>query len=179
MKVGIVARAGTASLAPFYDDDWVLWGIPWVKYPRIDAVFEIHSQKVWDAAGRDQVKDDGGARNTEATVYTLPCRKWAFPGDDVRLFPMNTVLGDFPGAPFENTICYQMAFALMMGAEEIGLWGVHMITEKEYLMERASVLYWVGLAEGRGVKVTLAPGAPLFMSRWQSGRYGVDGKKRF
>ena len=49
MKVAIVARAPTNVAAPFHDTSWRIWGLPWVRYPRVDLVFEMHEQACWDA----------------------------------------------------------------------------------------------------------------------------------
>ncbi len=177
MKIGIVARGPTAVSAPFHDLSWTLWGLPWIQYPRIDAVFEIHEQAHWDQLSDPETALDC---NPDADVYCTASRAARFDADRVRPYPFDEVLSAFPGAPFESTICYQMSFALLHGASEIGLWGCDMpMTREEYIWQRGAVLYWIGRAEEGGVKVTLAPGSPLMMSRWNAGRYGVSGEKRF
>lgn len=175
MKIGIVARASTARLAPFGNEAWTLWGLPWVRYPRIDAVFEVHEQTRYDQV---KITYDPSARNPEAVVYCPPCRDHAYEGMERKRYPLRAVRASLPFAPLENTVCYQLALALHLGATEIGLWGVHMTTEREHLRERAGVLYFIGLAHGRGVRITIPPGCPLLMSHWEAGRYGVDGAER-
>jgi len=51
----------------------------------------------------------------------------------------------------------QIAWALAEGYTEIGLWGIDLDlgTHRERLVEKPCVEYWLGLAEGRGVKLTL------------------------
>lgn len=185
-KIGIVARGGTGCLAPFQDKSWELWGMPWVHYPRIDVVHEVHTQACWDAAARDPMTEpgalnpDGGPFNPEARRFvSTPCRAHLFPAERTELLDVERIKRDFPLAPLENTICYQMAMAMQQGADIIGLWGVHMNAAKEYIHERAAVHYWIGFAEGRGVEIFLQPGAPLMASCWEAGRYGVSPKKRF
>jgi hypothetical protein len=53
-----------------------------------------------------------------------------------------------------------------------------MMGTHEYAAERPSVTYLIGLAQGKGIKVSIAPGSPLFMSCHVAGRYGLPGGRR-
>jgi hypothetical protein len=175
-KIGIVARAGTASLAPYTDPEWELWGLPWVSYPRIDAVFEVHEQPVWDDRGIDLAED--GACNPEATVYAVTSRMYRFKNSECVEFDTPGLAKQFPDAPFDNSLCYQMAYAVTKAPKTVGLWGVHMVSKREYLWERAGVQYWVGYMRGLGIEVIIPPGSPLFLNAWTAGRYGVNWRMR-
>lgn len=93
-------------------------------------------------------------------------------------YPMDEIEAYFPRKYLENSIAYMIALAIYEGCDEIGLWGVHMTGRAQFEFELPSVAYWMGFAEGRGIKVTTPPGSPLLMSVWESGRYGVDGNRR-
>lgn len=176
-KVGIVARGPTSELAPYGDSSWELWGLPWVRYPRINAVWEVHTQTCRDASPPMHEGPD----NPEAVVYAPRCRWHAYQGQDLRDLPIDEIYehhGDRARGTLENTICYQLAYALVNPPDVLGLWGVCMRVRQEYLWERLAVLYWIGVAEGFGVKVEIAPGSALIASKWAQGRYGVDGIER-
>jgi hypothetical protein len=81
-----------------------------------------------------------------------------YPLDAVR----ETVFKDFPRWDqddwYNSSPAYMIALAVHMGAEEIGLWGVDVLDESEYQYERPCLEFLIGLAVGRGIKVTLPEG---------------------
>lgn len=66
-----------------------------------------------------------------------------------------------------NSVSYMIAIAIHAGYEEIGIYGVDMaqIAGGEYSMQRASCEYYVGIAVGRGIKVTIPASADLLKTR--------------
>lgn len=180
-KVAIVARAGTSVLAPFRDPEWEIWGLPWVIYPRLDVAFELHSQRIVDEETTPFFRDEQWLtvfeeRYPHAKIYCAPSRVWRF--KNAVEFPLEEVSKALPIPALENTVCYQIALAIKEGREEIGLWGVHMYAGPEAEVALWAIAYLVGLAQGRGIKVTIAPGSPLFMSHYVEGRYGVSNETR-
>lgn len=180
-KVAIVAKAGTSALAPWHDSDWEIWGLPWIRYPRVDRYFEMHELA---AIGDDETcffKDKKWLEHyrdrTPCTPIYCPAERLADLPNSVE-YPLEEILKALPIPFLENSIAYQIALAIHEGVEEIGLWGVHMTASKEYLIERPSVVYLIGLAQGMGINVTIPAGCPLFMSGWMEGRYGVTLERR-
>lgn len=85
-------------------------------------------------------------------------------------FPLEACVKEFGYPYFTNTICYMIAHALLMGAKEINIYGVNQAGSHEYTEERGGVEYWIGIAVGRGVKVTInGKDSQLLMYK---GRYG-------
>lgn len=70
-------------------------------------------------------------------------------------FPLERCYKEFGSPYFSNTISYMIAYALLEGAKEIELFGVNQASSSEYFYEKAGVEYWLGIAVGRGVKVTI------------------------
>jgi len=70
-------------------------------------------------------------------------------------FPLKECAAKFGYPYFSNTIAYMIAYALLKGAKEIELYGVNQAGSHEYTEERPSVEYWLGIALGMGVKVTI------------------------
>ena len=70
-------------------------------------------------------------------------------------FPLEACVQKFGLPYFTNTICFMIAFALLNGAKEIDIFGVNQASSSEYTDERGGVEYWIGIAAGRGVLVTI------------------------
>jgi hypothetical protein len=181
-RVAIVAKGPTNGSAPWRDANWEIWGLPWVTYPRVDLMFDVHTQAFADCAGVEWFRKDTWhptfmAEHGNVPTYCEPCRRHLFPA--YRDYPLDAIKEWLPFHYLENSIAYQLAFAIHEEVDEIGMWGVHMWGSGEYQAERPSITYLVGLAQGRGIKVSNCPGSPLFMSIWAAGRYGVSPEKRF
>lgn len=161
--------------------------MPWVEMPRATLLFEIHSQECLDAEENAVYRESRWlpkALEFYSDIPTLchPSRTHLFPkGED---FPFDDVMAAVPCAYLENTIAYQLAYAIyehkVLGRtiDRIGLFGVHMMGRLEFVWERPSVIYFIGLAQGMGIDVFMPPGAPLFMSGYMAGRYGLAGGYR-
>lgn len=179
-KVAIIGKAGTSGLAPWRDTSWEVWGMPWISCPRVTRLFDVHTEERWaecktqkDADWIDHYR----ANCSDVPVYCDKSRFHVF--EKPVAYPFEEIIASLPIPYLENTIAYQLALAIYEGVDEIGLWGIHMMGSGEYIEERPSVTYLIGLAQGKGIKVTIAPGSPLFMSCNIAGRYGLPGGKRF
>lgn len=85
-------------------------------------------------------------------------------------FPIKEVVQKFGVPYFTNTICYMIAYALLQGAKEIELWGINQAGSHEYTEERGGVEFWIGIALGMGVKITInGKDSQLLLYK---GRYG-------
>jgi len=183
-KVAIVVRAATHQLAPWKNTEWEIWGVPWISYPRISRFFEVHEETYY--TGPDELRDGMAAQNAErwpdVPVYCPASRAHAFK-KPVR-YPLKGILECLPIQFLEDSVAHMIACAIYEGVDELGLYGVHMMPERHaqmgaYFFHRPSVTYLVGLAQGRGIKVTIPPGSPLFMSLYVQGRYGITDERRY
>jgi len=176
-KVAIVGRGSTYRAAPFLDTEWEIWGLPWISYPRVSRFIEIHEQTFY--TGPDAERDSYVARNGErwpdVPVYCTESRAHAFKKPVP--YPFKEVMDCLPFQFLEDSVAHMVALAIYEGVSEIGLYGVHMMGA--YVSHRPSVTYLVGLAQGRGIKVTVPPGSPLFMSLYVQGRYGITDERRY
>ena len=171
--------AGTHRATPWQDREWEIWGLPWISYPRVDRFYEIHEEGFY--TGPDKERDDIVALNAkrypDVPVYCTASRAHAF--NNPKPFPLDDILSWLPIPYLEDSTSYMMAHAMHEGATEIGLYGVHMMGRNDYVAHRPSVTYLVGLAQGKGIDVTVPPGSPLFASRYMEGRYGITTETRF
>jgi hypothetical protein len=65
-----------------------------------------------------------------------------------------------------------IAYALLQGAKEIEFYGVNQAGSHEYTEERGGVEYWIGVASGLGVKISIN-GKDSQLLKYK-GRYGGD-----
>jgi len=81
----------------------------------------------------------------------------------------------FPRAQVEQTIgpffasspAWMVGLALLEGVTELHVYGIHLATEWEYLKQKPNLLFLLGLAAGRGVKIVLPKGSPLLAETHQ------------
>lgn len=87
-------------------------------------------------------------------------------------FPLKECVRQFGLPYFSNTICYMIAYALMNNVTTIEIFGVNQGSSHEYSEEKGGVEYWLGIATGRGVTVTMN-GKHSQLMRFK-GRFGGD-----
>lgn len=166
MRVAVVGAAPSAALAPYRDPSWQVWALPWRnRTPGIARFFEMHDRARWPTG-------DHGER------YLARLRALTVPVAMIRQHPDIPTSEPYPLAMvadcigrdyFASSIAYMVALAVTERADEIGLWGVDMDAEDEYRQQRPNLEWLLGLAEGRGIRVTLPEGCPLLSSP----RYGA------
>ncbi len=160
-KIAIVGTArSSCNDAPFDDKSWEIWTLgAGVEAPRIDKLFEIHTQHVLEEA--------------HSWNGLLPNLKKY--GKDVMLGHANPLLPDatpFPkddlvkkyGSYFTSSIAWMIAYAIEQEPEAIGLWGIDMMGEEEYGNQRPCCEYLLGIARGKNIILTLADESPLLRS---------------
>lgn len=80
-----------------------------------------------------------------------------FPKDEIQAYFGGPEMGS-PGRYFTCTVCWLIAYAIMLGYERIELWGF-MLKDKParthecYKFERPCFFYWVKQARDRGIEV--------------------------
>lgn len=188
-QIGLVGYTISREDAPWGADNWELWICnnlhlflrPEQKFHR---VFDLHD--------KDTVEADpphvSFLETTDVPVYMQPgairpTYKSAQP------YPMDTMdrlyrdeFGLFGWRYLTNSVSYMVALAiaaLLPGLKRgepaaIGLWGIDMAVggngqTAEYAYQRPSCEYWLGVAEGLGIKVFIAERADLLKCGF---RYG-------
>jgi len=184
-KVCIVGFAdGHRGLAPFGDDSFEFWGLNRLHVPMPDVAwnrwFELHNlEEFYGEAGPNglDMQHIEWLRQISFPVYIrrqdLPtAAEWGIQAASP--YPLEQVLNDFIPY-FTNSVSWLIALAIGMGFSEIHMYGVDMaqdsILHKEYREQRPSCEYFIGLAEGRGIKVVLPDGADLLVA---SHMYGFE-----
>lgn len=201
-KLAIVGFAPTRDLAPYYDETWDIWGLNDLhnQIPRWSRWFDIHTEENIDtdviagrtsaAARKCQVNEAAIEKMGISGLSKLQCPVYMQDRNErvpwsVK-FPLTEMLAFFEkrgltGARyFTNSISYMIAYALFEGAVtgnqwmEIAIYGVDMAVGDEYIAQRPSCEYWIGIAEGMGVKVTIPNASDLckttFLYAWETKR---------
>lgn len=75
------------------------------------------------------------------------------------------------GPNFASSPAWMVGLALIEGVTELHIYGIHLATEWEYLKQKPNLLFLLGLAAGRGVKIVLPKGSPLLA---ETHRYAYD-----
>jgi hypothetical protein len=176
-KMAIVGFSESSRhLAPYSDPEFEIWACNHVYrfIPRGDVWFELHDH------GELAVKygENWEEYRKWLTEQTIPIYMQdvypEFPSS-VR-FPIEEVREKFayvetyvPGAPgttgpreerprasFKSTLSYMLALALMEGNfKEIHIYGVDMIIDSEWGFQRSNLYWFMGIAEGMGVKLVI------------------------
>lgn len=178
MRVCIVGGADSRLDAPFEDRSFEIWGINncYRDLPRVDRMFEIHpiftDGKIWYRRGLaefrgvtvDQYLKELDDLNVPVYVQQpIPLIRKSI------AFPLEYILREFNRRYFTCSVSYMMALAINLRVEEIGIYGVNMATN-EYHQQRPGAEYWIGRAEGLGVKVSI----PETSSLLHDPLYGFD-----
>jgi hypothetical protein len=179
MKNKIVAIVGKNDLnwdlAPFDNLDVDIWGLGfWAamgKYPRLDAVFEVHRREVWEKEITIPV-DEYLAWLKEPHPFPIYTREKQDYIASCEVLPLNLISerylrhlfrGVSPIVRYYTTsIAYMLAMAIYLGYTRIEPYGIEMTAER-YQYQRDSVFYWMGLANGNGVDVVVPENSDMFM----------------
>lgn len=156
MKSVIILGMGSTMLKCKYEHE--TWGVNqgYKMARKLDKLF-ITDGRVNFKGGQNHNFDELNALNIPiVSLHKFPEIK------KLILYPYDKIVARFDGLGkefFTNSICYMIAYALYKGYEEIKFYGVDMATSMEYILERGGIEYWVGRAEGMGVKITNTKGS--------------------
>lgn len=131
---------------------------------RCDRWFEIHEMRVQPADDLEWLT------RCPIPVYLHELDPRVPNG--VRL-PIERLEAMVPGLPptWASTFAYQVAMAMLEGFETIALYGCDFSSPREWLCERPNLLFWVGLAMGRGIEVQIPAESTLLAHPY---RYGLE-----
>ena len=179
-KLAIVgAHEKTRANIPWSDENFDIWLFnEWAQADwcqRWDAVLQLHKPAVYrnspnNPAHWDWLQLDHG----EKVIYMQD----ADPNvpNSVR-YPLEAVRGlglTYNGTPVVSakaTAAYALALAVHLGYSEIHIYGIEMEHSSEYHSQQPSFAFWVGVAVGAGVLVSLHCSRKLF----DGPLYGYEG----
>ena len=184
-RVAIVGFASSTRLnAPYADQSWEIWGMNQLYrfIPRLTRWWELHPHEGPYSYLADEVPGTNymaWLTNCPAPLYMVSQHP-AIPSSIeypfqqiVDEFGLEDIRPDSKGKGyFHSTVDYMIALAIHEGFEEIGIWGVDMVHDSEYGYQKPSGSFWLGVARGRGVKLTVPLASALLAN--EGYRYGYD-----
>ena len=175
-KLAICGLASTTRhLAPFDDPEWDIWtmhmGATLLK--RVDLLFEPHDPlfagipdfPVFEPQYKEVL------HNLKIPVM-MQDHYEEFP-TSIKL-PFMELVDQF-GSFFSTSVGWMMAMAIRNRYEEIHLFGVEMEHNTEYINQSKCVVYFIGIAEGRGIRIGLPRACQLMKNRYL---YGLETKQQ-
>lgn len=161
-KVAIVGTASTsAGAAPYDDPSWEIWNIArnFTLNKRFDLWFELHTIEVLQAAKAVPQYIDFLRKHGSKVICGIPQAELP----EATPYPLQQILTAFPRQYFTCSAAWMIALAIYWKVDEIGLWGIDMVDSAsgEYAYQRPACEYYLGIAEAKGIKVTMAPQSPL------------------
>lgn len=150
MKTAIIGCSDSAQLAPWDDSTWLKWGLRQDNkyWTRLDAMFEIHRN--WD----DMPKARERLESVDVPIYMTNPN-----GIAAISYPLEGVFS-VVSRYLTSSVGYMIALAIYQNAKEIGIWGVD-LNENRHNHQRANLEYLIGIAKGKGIKVTIPESCPL------------------
>lgn len=173
----------TCAQAPFEDKNVEIWALnemhawPWLK--RADRWFQIHHSDSWK---RQTAKRgvEGHYNWLMENPLDIPIilqyqhdeipKSVAYPLREVcEEFMITIRRGDKKVKYFTSTLAYEIAYALYLGFERIELYGFEMSSGDEYIEQKGSAEFWIGVATGRRVEIYMPPACILLYSALYGG----------
>jgi hypothetical protein len=172
-KIALVGFASvTRDQAPYADPSWEVWGLNnlFKFIPRFTRWFEMHDPaQLLGLYGQEYIDF---LKKLTCPLYMqdhypdYPASQ-KFPLEELAKLGFAGPDGNF----WPSSISYMLALALSEGPEEVALYGIDLLGGDEHSLQREGCGYLIGLAIGRGIKVTIPPAASLLKSNY---RYGYD-----
>jgi hypothetical protein len=168
-KVALVGYAPSWKDAPYNDPDIEIWIMNdmYDFAPRWDRLFDIHmidEIKTRKSRGEgkqlhyEMLKTLGKPVYMQEHFDEIPASV-KYPLDSIVEKYWTPAMGD--KIFLTCSVAHMMALAIYEGYEEIQLYGIHEAVDDEYSCEMPSVLYWLGVAYGKGITVKISPESPL------------------
>lgn len=162
-SVNIIGRGKGWENAPL---DEYSWGITLTNLNRrVDLVIDMN------------VYDDGRWGEQERQLW-LKSRKQAredqIPYIDLSNYPIDAIVSRFRTDYFTNTVDYAIALAIYRGFKRINLYGINMANGSEYSYQKPGVEFWIGMALGQGINVSIQERYSTLLQSHDGLMYGYD-----
>ena len=158
-KICIVGYSNTQKLAPYKDLSWNIWTFNhrYNVHPRIDLHFDIHYTQGYT---NDYPYCKWIMRNQNKVVMNGLDKRF----NEVIVYPKEYITKKYCNS-FTSSAAWILAYAIDQKPEAIALYGIDCATESEYILQKASILYLLGLAKGLGIEIILPEQCKLFKDK--------------
>jgi hypothetical protein len=118
---------------------------------KVDKVFEPHPYEFLTRLEADKSKQHVEWLKQEHDFPIYMQKKYEEFPSSVE-YPLKAIFMNLPRIYAKSSIALAMAMAIDYGYN-IELYGIQMLEDSEWRYQRPNMLYWIGFAEGRGLKV--------------------------
>jgi len=158
--------------APWKDESYEFWGCNEgyvLDFPKTDRWFQIHPFVSFSRAENlsDPKHFEWLQKEHPFEIYMQT--KYQFVPNSIG-YPLDELVMMFGRKYFRSSFDFMIALALAEGYKTIGIYGFEMSSGTEYEHQRPSAEYWIGVAEGMGVKIEL----PLNGNLLRGSVYGFE-----
>jgi len=168
-KVALVGYAPSWKDAPYNDPDIEIWIMNdmYDFAPRYDRLFDIH---MIDEIKTRKSRGEGNKLHYEMlkTIDKPIYMQEHYPEIPASVkFPLDILTDAYKTDSMGDkiflacSVSHMLALAIYEGFEEIQIYGIHEAVDSEYKDEMPSVVYWLGFAAGKGIKIKVSPDSPL------------------
>src|SRR6266550_661344 len=163
-------RAACLDVSLFNQNDLEVWGVNCQRLeavlPRWDRMFNIHKYDLLKAYGYPLWKDMDWHKDHPDTLFYTADRWPDGRMTTAHIFPRYEIAASFPTCRNDyhvNSCDWLLAYAVHKQFEEIRLHGFTLARDgaSEQMSARACAEYWMGVAEGRGIKIILGKDSDL------------------
>jgi hypothetical protein len=168
-KVALVGYAPSWRDAPYNDPDVEIWIMNdmYDFAPKWDRLFDIHmidEIKARKSRGEGNKLHYEMLKTLDKPVYMQQHFKEIpasvkFPLELIAEKHWIPAMGD--KIFLTCSVAHMLALAILEGFDEIQLYGIHEAVDDEYSCEMPSVLYWLGVAYGKGIRIKISTESPL------------------
>jgi hypothetical protein len=173
-KVALVGFASnTLHLIPWNDPEFEIWGMNQGHLNfkrRADRWFEMHMPEATADVRDPQYLDF--LKTCPIPIYMIQ-RYEEYP-NSIR-YPIEDAIRLAGRDYFMSSVSYMMALAIMEQFTEIHLYGINLAIGDEYFYEKPNAEWWIGKAEGMGIKVHV-PQASSLLKQYRRYGYHVDAR---
>lgn len=185
-RVAIVGTAPSWKNCPWDDQTLEIWALndAWtLGLPRIDRHYELHPLNRFHFRKRNDrvvyaedvpyghyVRPEGHIEWLQNSAKTIPVFLQGEPPagwpPNAHRLPIEELEAAF-GAYWASGPAYEVAHAILEGASEIQVWGIHLSTDQEHRDQRNNFEHLLGIARGRGIKIVMADASPVLKHGWK------------
>ena len=177
-KVAIVGGSPlTRGLAPHDDESWQIWvlGNQIDRYAdkRVNVIFEVHDN-LSEHGNINEYKSLLISEVKKRNALLVTGEKWEhrLVDYDWAVYPEQEIKAILDGNFLTSSPAYMMAFAILQGASEIGIYGVEMaVDDHEYFKQRTAMYAWIAYAKAKGIKVIIPKESALFKESYIEGKH--------
>lgn len=166
-KIALIGYAPNVRMAPWNDKTYEIWGLndqPWTM-PRIDVLFELHKPEV--------IKEEGHwDRLKELSIPIFMQDKYDEIPSSIK-YPLDVVAKCFrvsgTDRPYLTCSASEMLAVALLSTPQparIDVFGIDMAQDTEFGHQRPSAEFWLGIAFGRGIELSVQYSSDLLKANF-------------